>query len=441
MPVGHEPVSVSVDGAEQSRRSSRLSAVLHRLADPSLALLTAQLVLASAAMVANVLAARGLAPSGRGEIALLLQLSYLCTAAVLLGSDRSFVLSYHGASPHEAVRGYLHLLWRPALVALCAALVVSAAPLPQSGTWRVSALLVVLFAIVNAFVWAMRQTSIAARLQREFLTTTVVTQVLLVGLLLGLLLAEVRSPRVWMLAYVVSATVPTSVYFARRLVGRRHGAGRTPTDGVPDARSRAVRREGLALLPAALANMATLRVDRLMLAALASITALGLYATVSTLTEMLAWPLVAYADSRVGAWRAAHSRGDFRPGRFLALAGVYAVVVGAVLGVISYVCIVPLFGPRFEPAKEYVLPLVLAAAVYAVARISIAILVARRRTAWVSVVETVGFVVSMVAYVLLIPPFGAYGAAYGSLIGYGSCLVATLMVLARRRAEDRGNDR
>jgi O-antigen/teichoic acid export membrane protein len=156
---------------------------------------------------------------------------------------------------------------------------------------------------------------------------------------------------------------------------------------------------------------------------------------------MLAWPLAAYADSRVGGWRAAHSRGDFRPGRFLMLAGAYAVVGGAVLGVLSYVLIEPLFGPRYEPAKGYVLPLTLAAAVYAVARVSIATLVARRRTAWVSVAETVGFVVSLAAYVVLIPPFGAYGAAYGSLIGYGACLVATLVVLARARADERGGNR
>ena len=127
MSVGHEPVSVSVGGADVPPRASRLSTLVRRLADPSLALLISQVSAAAAAMVANVLAARGLAPSGRGEIALLLQLSYLCTAAVLLGSDRSFVLSYHGSTPPEAVRGYLRLLWRPALILLFAALVVSAA--------------------------------------------------------------------------------------------------------------------------------------------------------------------------------------------------------------------------------------------------------------------------------------------------------------------------
>jgi O-antigen/teichoic acid export membrane protein len=35
--------------------------------------------------------------------------------------------------------------------------------------------------------------------------------------------------------------------------------------------------------------------------------------------------------------------------------------------------------------------------------------------------------VSFAAYLLLIPMFGILGAAYGSLIGYGSCLVFALV--------------
>ena len=421
------------EGAEaQSPPRARWLALwtLSRVRDPSTSLLLSQVVVATAAMVANVLAARGLAPSGRGEIALLLQLSYVCTVGVLLGSDRSFVLTYHGRPPADAVRGYVGLLWRPALVLLGSAVVLALGSVPESAAWRWSAVLVVLFAVINAFVRAVKQTAIAARRPRQFLVNTVVSQVLLVLLLLVLFLRDVDQPRMWMSAYVVSAAVPTAVYFLRRAGnGQRHG---TTMDG-PGQRSarRTVRREGLALLPAALSNMAMLRVDRIMLAGLASTAALGLYATVATLTEMLVWPLAAYADSRVGAWRAAHDRGSFHPRRLLAGAAAFAVAGGFALGVVAYVGVEPLFGQRYAPAKDLIPPLILAAAVYAVARVSIATLVARRRRAFVSVAEAAGLVISLLAYLLLIPTYGALGAAWGSLAGYSACLVATLVALGR----------
>jgi hypothetical protein len=44
-------------------------------------------------------------------------------------------------------------------------------------------------------------------------------------------------------------------------------------------------------------------------------------------------------------------------------------------------------------------------------------------------------VVSFAAYVLLIPKLGILGAAYGSLLGYGACLVFALIttVVAKDR--------
>jgi hypothetical protein len=65
-------------------------------------------------------------------------------------------------------------------------------------------------------------------------------------------------------------------------------------------------------------------------------------------------------------------------------------------------------------------------------------LVARGHGALVSAAEICGFVVSFVAYVGLIPRYGISGAAYGSLLGYGACLVFALLAgrLAGERAAD-----
>jgi len=89
-------------------------------------------------------------------------------------------------------------------------------------------------------------------------------------------------------------------------------------------------------------------------------------------------------------------------------------------------------GERYAPAKGLVLPLVAAASLYAVSRVSLALVIARGRNLLASGAESAGFVTSLACYVLLIPHYGAYGAAYGSLVGYAACLVFSLVVLAGR---------
>jgi O-antigen/teichoic acid export membrane protein len=167
-------------------------------------------------------------------------------------------------------------------------------------------------------------------------------------------------------------------------------------------------------------------VDRLALPALASTAALGLYTSVATMTELLAWPLRAYADSRLGKWRAAHRAGTLSTRPIVLAAVVYTVVVAPVMAVGMYLLIVPVFGDLYAPAKAVVVPLVAAAGLYAVSRVSLGLLVAKGHGALVSTAEIAGFAVSLVGYIVLIPPYGIVGAAYGSLLGYGACLIFAL---------------
>jgi O-antigen/teichoic acid export membrane protein len=96
---------------------------------------------------------------------------------------------------------------------------------------------------------------------------------------------------------------------------------------------------------------------------------------------------------------------------------------------------VPVFGERYAPAKAVVLPLVAAAGVYAVSRVSLGILVAKGHGALVSASEICGFAVSLTAYLLWIPKHGILGAAWGSLVGYGACMI--FAVAASRLAGDK----
>lgn len=401
--------------------------LLRRCADPSVALLLTQLVAAAAAAVVNILAARALDPSERGVLALLLQVAYLSSQGLLLGTDRSIVATYHGEAAGRVVRAHARLLLVPMMIGIMVVGVLVVVPLAGLTTWRSAILVTALFTIVNAFVRSARAVAIATGRQREYVCLVLANQMALVGMLGALYLGRVDDVTYWMLGYLLAGSLPTLVYFAAHLMGRAPEA----VDDRP--RRRAVRREGLTLLPAAVANMGMLRADRLVLPALSSTAALGIYASVATMTELLTWPVQAYADSRLGIWRAAHDRGQLAVGRIIAVAVGYSVVAGVVLGLVTHALVVPLFGEGYEPARALVAPLVLAAGVYGVGQVGVTLLIARRRSSMASATEGAGFALSMTAYLVLIPPLGAMGAAYGSILGYGTSLLVACVVLFRGR--------
>ncbi len=401
------------------RRGGPSAWIGRQLREPYLQLLASQLLTGGVALAANVLMVRSLSPTGRGEVALMLQVVYLATQVLLLGTERSFLANYHAVAPAAAVRAYARLLVVPYGLALGGA-AVFAVVVPQRldpGTAIIA--LLACYAIVESTSLATRSIAVAVGRVRDFLYCRVIEAVLLLAMLVALYVARVSHPGVWIVAYLLAGAAPTIVYV---IVWLRLpvSPGATP---VRPGQNRKVRQEGLALFPAALSNMAMLRVDRLALPALASTSALGLYASVATMTELLAWPLRAYADSRLGRWRASHRAGGLRTRPIMLAAVVYSLVVAPIMAAGIYFLIVPVFGEQYAPAKAVVVPLVAAAGLYAVSRVSLGLLIAKGHSGLVSAAEISGFVVSFAAYLLLIPPFGILGAAYGSLLGYGACLM------------------
>lgn len=397
--------------------------------DPSTVLLLCPVVTAGGAFIANILAARALEPSGRGELALLLQIGYLSSLGLLLGCDRSVVAVYSGHPVRTVARSFVRLLVAPSALFLTLATAAVAVPLPFFPSWRVGLVVALLFAVVNAFVRAVRSVAIAAGRHRQFLVYTLVSQALMLLALVALAVTGVDDSVTWMLAYLLIGMLTTSVLLARWV---RVPIGTGDLIGSGDE-FRAARREGLLLFPSALAHSGILRLDRLLLAGLASTAALGIYATVATMTELIAWPLLAYVDSRLGRWRAAHDAGTLYLGSLLLVVGVYCVLATVVMSVALRLLLVPMLGPAYEPALALVVPLAAAAAVFGISQVLVSLLIAVRRASLASAVEVVGFAVCVVAYVLLIARFGALGAAYGSLLGYFVCFAGAGLVLLRVR--------
>ncbi|MEV4348647.1 NAD(P)H-quinone oxidoreductase [Actinoplanes sp. NPDC049596] len=417
--LAERPVVVAPEGTR-----GRWAWVRGQLREPYAGLFASQLLVGGVALVANVLMVRALTPSHRGEVALLLQVVYLSTQVLLLGTERSFVAAYHGIAPAAGVRAYARLLLVPGVVGLVAAAGFAVMGPRHLNPGAVVVGLIAAYAFVETGGLAIRSIAIAAGRVTDFLVLRIVEAVLLLSLLVALYLGGAAQPELWILGYLIAGILPTGAYLVLWMRGPRR-----PTVD----QNRLVRREGIALFPAALSNMAMLRVDRLALPAIASTSALGLYASVSTMTELLAWPVRAYADSRLGRWRVAHHEGTLRSRPLVVAATVYCLVVAPIAAAGLFLLIVPVFGPDYAPAKGIVVPLVAAAGLYAVSRVSLGLLIAKGRGALVSAAEITGFAVSFAGYLLLIPPFGIVGAAYGSLIGYGACLVFALAANAVRR--------
>jgi O-antigen/teichoic acid export membrane protein len=399
--------------------------ILRQVREPYMKLLASQLLTGGVALIANVLMVRAMTPDHRGEVALLLQIVYLGSQVLLLGTERSFVASYHNFAPASAVRAYARLLIVPVLAGILGAAVFSIAAPHGVNPGAAIIALIVAYTLVAAVGLAARSIAIAVGKTRDFLAAQVIEALLQLALFTVLFLVGVSSPAIWILAYLLAGGLPTTAYVLIWLRGSTRGQGHEHNS--------LVRREGLALFPAAVSNMAMLRTDRLVLPALASTSALGLYASVATMTELLAWPLRAFADSRIGKWRAAHREGELRTRPVVLAAVAYSVVLVPLAAGCLYLLIVPLFGEAYAPAKAVVLPLVVAAGLYGISRIGLALLIAKGHAGLVSAAEIVGFVVSFTFYLLLIPAHGILGAAYGSLLGYGACLVFVLVVMRVKR--------
>ncbi|WP_127503270.1 lipopolysaccharide biosynthesis protein [Actinoplanes solisilvae] len=406
-------------GPNPPRPPGSLPWILDRLREPYVQLFASQLLTGGVAFVANILMVRALLPAHRGEVALMLQVVYLATQFVLLGTERSFVANYHEAPPGAAVRAYARLLIIPTSVVLVIGAGFEFAAPQRFNPGLLVFSLIAAYTLVEAAGLAIRSIAIAAGRVRDFLVSRVAEALLLLGLLVLLYRLNTTTPAIWIVAYIVAGTLPTSYYLVRWLRG--------PDSPLLPDRNRQVRKEGIALFPAAISNMAMLRSDRLALPALASTSALGLYTAVATMTELLAWPVRAYADAKLGKWRQEHDGGRLPTRPILLAVALYCVVVAPIAAGGLYLLIVPVFGHDYAPAKVVVVPLVVAAGLYAMSRVTLGLLIAKSRSSLVSAAEITGFVVSFVAYVTLIPAFGILGAAYGSLIGYGSCLLFALV--------------
>ena len=187
--------------------------------------------------------------------------------------------------------------------------------------------------------------------------------------------------------------------------------------------------------PGGIANFTTLRLDQLMLGAMASSAAIGLYVIAVRLSEMttLAADALAGALMPEVATARTSARADGLLGRTLRLT-IYShalILVPLWLGAPSILKL--LFGASFVPATESFRWLLIAAAIWGCGSILISGLRGFGYPGLSTLARFSAAVITVIALLILLPRLSIAGAAVASLIGYGVMFVVALVALLQKR--------
>lgn len=385
-------------------------------------LLLGQLSAAGGAVIVNILAARVLNPSDRGDLAFGLQIAYFSTVFALMGLERPYMASREGRFSPEYKNFTLLVL--PGAVAIIPIIggVLYLSPLGER--WIIVGLVaVIIYTVINVLSRGVRVGYVVSGNWKRFGFHALTSQVLIIVGAVLLTLMEVGSPEAWMGVYALS-TLPAMILLADSLRGKNKG------EALKKSEAKDIRHQGWVLLPSSFSNTAMTRLDRLLLPVLSTSAALGLYVTVATVLEMASWPIKQWVDASLRKWA---KTGEALVGvmnRILFQSFLFITGIAVILSAASYAMIHLILPSSYQAATSAIVPLAIASVIYGLTRVQQGFLIALGAAGRVSLVEIFGTIAAVAAYVALIPPFGMLGAAYGSIIGYLVCLITGAVVLS-----------
>lgn len=385
-----------------------------------------QIIVALVALIVNVFSARTLGPEARGELALFMQVAYVANAICILGRHRSY-LKLDSREPVSLATTYkdMRALSRVPLLLSILVSVVVAVSLADNVIASI-VLATGLFALVYSGVQqkTFRASAIVAGNALPYFLGTVIGQFTLLLSALFLAAFEITEISVWLMIYGLSVILP---YLAVSLVLTSGTSSRQSLDW----RLQDVKRLGMKLVPLSVAEIIGARADRFLIPLLANFAQLGIYTVVVTMTELIAWPVRNYADSKVPLWTYEIANRRFKVFREILIVSIGILVLSVVVGLTLQVVLTPLFGQEFSPAVELVWPLVIAAALHAWAHLGTNLSLAAGYTAYVNIIPIAGMVASGVSYFVLIPSLGALGAAWGLVFGYSVSILVSIVGVVR----------
>lgn len=354
------------------------------------------------------MAARVLGPSGRGELALGVQLSYLVSFLTASGIDRASprILSGH---PYQSA---LAAAVRASLPQICVLMILGVSSLAAGITlgpgWAAVIGLGLMAAAVGVTERCIRAASITSERSApvEFMSYAFAS--LSTGGFLVLTLLGLDRPLLWLAAFVCAAMVPVVAVVLHSV---RLEAWQASSDLAAEQRAEVRHNRS-----GGLAGGIALRGDRIILPPIAGSGELGLYVSVATLSEIALWPV--QIGFQVLMPRVHQRRGIAR--RRLLQASAAAAVLLAISPVGAKALtrlVVPVLGPQYAPAEELVLPLLIVTIAYALATIFLASLLANRAAAtrWIEPLVVAAWLPGLY---LATSAAGAVGAAWSKAAMY-----------------------
>lgn len=177
------------------------------------------------------------------------------------------------------------------------------------------------------------------------------------------------------------------------------------------------------------AGLISWRIDQALLALFVGPAAIGYYAVSVNLAEV---PAIVLSSVRTIAFTESASSSDLDiVARMSRVMGFLSLVVSALVIVLAEPIVVILLGDAFQPAVAITRVLVLGTFPLVVERMLGSGLLATDRPGLRSLGPVVAAVLTLVGLFVLVPRYGAIGAAYVSLIAYTVKLVVTAVALSR----------
>ena len=364
--------------------------------------------MAIAAFIANVLISRQLGPSARGEVAFVLQASYLVAPLIMLGADRSLL---RRDSESNAIISRRHLLPCGVIISLIL--------LAFFHDWRALAGVV---AFGTSWLVVVRSNALREHSFKLYLWLLIAYSTSVTVLCGILYILDTQDWTLWLLPYVIPAA-GFAIFDISRNGVRCYSR---PFVGIT--------RLSLRLLPASFALIVTMRADRIMLPFLAGNAQLGLYIAVATSTEAVAWIAGSIADHRVSNTPFAPQSTNSLVKSLLRDSTFFAVIALGV-GTATYYLLIPLLGASYYPGRELVVPLTLAAVAFALYRQAVAWTLAGPSPGNTTILECATASFAIPIYAAFIIWCGALGAAWATLIVniIGVIIAITIRHISERR--------
>lgn len=376
-------------------------------------------------LVTGIITARALGPHGRGAFAIAQIPSGLIGGIAIQGVAVAAIYQLSGEheTPPRVLRGIIALstVGSALLVVLITALWF---PLHTTALKGVSLpVLIVANLIVPAYTW----TSVAqsylfsagktAKSQAPQIAERLTTMA-------GLIIATATGASVMKMVAATTIGMYGSAVWTAMLIGRRNLGDALRARGLVTV-LRGMLSYSSRLLVANVATRLTYRLDQIIVNIVAGPTTVGYYAVAARLAEL---PLLLPRSVRE-AWVAARSEEDNYESTEPVLIGARKLNLLMAVGVPSFAAVVAplvpiMYGHNFTPAVKPLLVLLVATFVLSLSFPFVTALTGAGRPGKVAVVSWVSLPVTVGLDILLIPPFGAVGAAIASVAAYSTLTMA-----------------